>query len=337
MKPDGVSRRPGLVSIVVPAYQAEKGLARCIESVLAQTYCDIQLIVVNDGSTDGTEDIALSFGHRITYLRQENRGETAARNRGLEIASGEFVTFLDHDDYWDPEFLQVCVAVLRRHHEVIGVSAGAEVRSALSNEVSVRPAALAKGVFRERDLVLVNDFFDFWQRHDHICSGSAVIRGSAIDEGGLQREDLTLSGDLEYWAYLATFGEWGFIPRVLLHVDGTQVQRGGLYRKFYRRYMKAPSVEEWQQRIVPRLKPPQASGFERVRGRVATWLIFAKVFVGDDREGLRMAQEYRAHLHGKFGVLWRLGSALGIASWKPMCAAVRLRTRVQYSLRGRKL
>ena len=323
--------------MVVPAYNAEKSLRRCLESILAQAYRNLQVIVINDGSTDETEDIALGIGDRITYLKQENRGETAARNRGIELALGEFVTFLDHDDYWAPEFLRACVAFLRQHPEVIGVSTGFRVTSALSDEVTFRPAAIADVDFRERGSVVVGDFFAFWASHDHICSGSAVIRGSVVDEAGMQRPDLALSGDLEYWAYLATFGPWGFIPQVLVDVEGTQIRGGQLFEKYHERYRKAPSVEEWERRIVPRLGKADLPGYERVRGHIATWMVFARVFVGDDREGLRMAKKYSHHLDGRFGSLWRLGSALGIVSWKPMCLAVRLRTRAQYFLRERTL
>ena len=337
MKTDNLSRRLGLVSVIVPAYNAEKSLHRCLESILGQTYRGHQVIVINDGSTDGTEDIALGFGRRITYLRQENSGETAARNHGLELASGVFVTFLDHDDYWDPEFLQACVGFLRQHPEVIGVSTGSEIKSALSDQVALRPVDLAEVAFRGQGPVVVGNFFAFWASHDHICSGSAVIRGSVLDDAGMQRPDLALSGDLEYWAYLATFGRWGFIPRVLLHVDGTQIPRRGLFRKYYERYRKAPTVEEWERRIVPRLEKADLPGYERVRGHIATWMVFARVFVGDDREGLRMAKKYRHHLDGKFGALWRLASILGMASWKPACVALRARTRIQYFFRDRQL
>lgn len=330
-------RVPGFVSVVVPAYNAEKGLRRCIESVLGQTSQQREVIVINDGSVDRTEEIALAFGDRITYLRQDNRGETAARNRGLELAGGEFITSLDHDDYWHPDFLDACVKFLRQHPEAIAVSTGVEARSALSDVVSIRPAALAKGEFGEHETFVIEDFFTFWVRHDHICSGSAVIRGVVMDEAGLQRPDLVLSGDLEYWAYLATYGKWGFIPRVLLYVDGTQIPRGSVYAKFHRRYSKAPSVEQWESRIVPRLKESDMAAYEHARGRIATWMIFAKVFAGDDQEGLRMAREYRRHLHGRFGTLWRVAATAGMASWKPMCVALRARTRLQYYLRDRRL
>lgn len=339
-RPAAAGRRervPGLVSVVVPAYNAEKSLHRCLESILGQTYRSHQVIVINDGSTDGTEDIALGFGDRIAYLRQENSGETAARNRGFELASGEFVTFLDHDDFWYPGFLQACVDFLSDHPVAIGVGTGYEVRSALSDTVQVCPAFLTGSGDPWGQPFEIESFFSFWAENDHLHPGSAVLRGSIVDEAGGQRPELVLSGDLEYWAYLATFGRWGFIPQVLLHVDGTQIPGRRLFQKYYERYQKAPTVEEWERRIVPRLEKADLPGYERVRGHIATWMVFAKVFVGDDREGLRMANKYRHHLDGKFGALWRLGSVLGIVSWKPMSMALRVRTRIQYFIRERKL
>ena len=330
-------RTPGLVSVIVPAYQAEKSLSRCIDHVLAQTYQPIELIVVNDGSTDGTEAVARSYGDRLTYIAQENRGETAARNRGFDAAHGQFLTFVDHDDYWEPDFVQATVQFLREHPEAVAVSVASEHRTALKEGSTIRPAFVADGAARNTEPVILDRFFDFWSQHDHICAGAAMLRANLIDQAGGQRTDLALSGDMEYWAYLATFGPWGFIPKVLLHVDGTQVPRGNLYQKFHARYSRCASVESWESRIVPRLRDEDRPGFARVRGRVATWYTFAHVFVGKDAQAKRCARRYAQELEGKFGRLWRLGLSAGWLSWKPLCIAMRARTRLQYALAGRQL
>jgi glycosyltransferase involved in cell wall biosynthesis len=103
-----VSRR--LVSVVLPAFNGERFLAEAIESVLAQTWSPVQLIVVDDGSTDASGEIARAYP--ITCLRQPNRGVAAARNRGLEAAQGELISFLDQDDLWLPRKLERQVAAL---------------------------------------------------------------------------------------------------------------------------------------------------------------------------------------------------------------------------------
>ena len=322
-------RNTGLVSVIVPAFNAELSLDRCIEHILNQTYSHIELILVNDGSTDNTETIARRYKDHLIYIAQENRGETAARNRGFEAAKGEFITFIDHDDYWEPEFIELTVSFLQTHPDAIAVNVGSQHRSVLSKRSITRPSFLGNNSSAGKPIIL-EQFFNFWFVHDHICAGSAMIRGSLFDTAGGQRTDLVLSGDLEYWAYLATFGKWGFIPRVLLHVDGTQVPNGNIYRKYYDRYARCSSVEDWEMRILPRLRPEDQLGFARIRGRVATWYTFAKIFIGKDADAMNCAAAYKKDLDGIFGRLWRLGLIARWLTWKPLCIAMRARTRLHY-------
>lgn len=105
------------VDIITPAYNAASTISRTIESVLAQTFTDFRLRVVDDGSADGTTEVVRRYLHdpRVELLREErNRGAANARNRGLEGLSADYVAFLDADDYWEPEFLARMVAVLDR-------------------------------------------------------------------------------------------------------------------------------------------------------------------------------------------------------------------------------
>jgi glycosyltransferase involved in cell wall biosynthesis len=90
------------VSVVIPAYNAASVLPRAIESVLGQTSRPEEVIVVDDGSTDNTAQVATQYGPSITYIRQDNAGASAARNRGIAEATGEWIAFLDSDDEWLP-------------------------------------------------------------------------------------------------------------------------------------------------------------------------------------------------------------------------------------------
>lgn len=103
------------VSVVIPAYDAEGFLARAVESVLGQSIPPREILVVDDGSTDGTADVARRLGERIRYLRQENAGPSGARNRGIGAAAGEWVAFLDADDWWLPRRLERGLAVAGRY------------------------------------------------------------------------------------------------------------------------------------------------------------------------------------------------------------------------------
>lgn len=109
---------PGLVSVVIPTYNRAHLLGPCIESVLAQTYRPIEIVVVDDGSTDETPALAASFPPEVRYVRQANRGVAGARNTGLAHARGEFVAFLDSDDRWLPFKLALQVAFLKAWPEV---------------------------------------------------------------------------------------------------------------------------------------------------------------------------------------------------------------------------
>src|SRR3712207_6130801 len=94
-----------LVSVVLPVYNRAGWVARAVESVLAQTHTNFELLVVDDGSTDGTRRVLEGFGPRISLLEQAHAGAEAARNLGLAHARGEFVAFIDSDDVWYPDRL----------------------------------------------------------------------------------------------------------------------------------------------------------------------------------------------------------------------------------------
>ncbi|MFE1744118.1 glycosyltransferase family 2 protein [Coleofasciculus sp. H7-2] len=89
-----------LVSVIIPVYNCDRYLAEAIESVLAQTYQPIEIIVVDDGSTDGSAEVAKRFGSLVRYYFQTNSGSAAARNHGIELSQGNFFAFLDADDLW---------------------------------------------------------------------------------------------------------------------------------------------------------------------------------------------------------------------------------------------
>ncbi len=94
------------ISCIVPVFNGEKYLEEALDSILSQTYPPLEIIIADDGSTDGTPGVVARYGDRVRYLRQDNVGPAAARNLGLEAGQGEFVAFLDADDRWHPEKLE---------------------------------------------------------------------------------------------------------------------------------------------------------------------------------------------------------------------------------------
>lgn len=107
-----MTKKP-LVSVIIPTYNRANKLGDAINSVYLQTYKNIQLIVVDDGSTDNTDDLISMFPD-IEYIKQEHAGQAAARNNGLHHSFGQFIASLDSDDIWDPEFLERCVDKLQK-------------------------------------------------------------------------------------------------------------------------------------------------------------------------------------------------------------------------------
>ena len=99
------------VSVVMAAYNYAPYISEAIESVLAQTRPPLDVIVVDDGSTDATPEVLAAFGDRIRVLRQTNQGASAARNRGIEAARGEYIAFIDADDVWKPRKLELQMAL----------------------------------------------------------------------------------------------------------------------------------------------------------------------------------------------------------------------------------
>jgi len=110
-----------LVSVVIPVYNGDKYLAEAIESALGQTYTPLEVVVVDDGSTDASGQIAMGYDEAITYIRQERGGNGAARNHGVNESHGELLSFLDADDHWHATKVERESEVLADRPELSGV------------------------------------------------------------------------------------------------------------------------------------------------------------------------------------------------------------------------
>jgi glycosyltransferase involved in cell wall biosynthesis len=130
-----------LISCIVPVYNNAQYVAEALDSIFAQTYRPLEVIVVDDGSTDDTAAVVGRYSDRVTYIRQANGGPALARNRGLAAARGEFVAFLDADDWWHPEKLARQMARFAERPET-GVWF-TFVKNVLSPEFSGREAEFA--------------------------------------------------------------------------------------------------------------------------------------------------------------------------------------------------
>ena len=104
------------VSIIIPCYNVEKYISACIDSIINQTYKNIEIICINDGSTDSTGDIIKSYSDdRIVYIEQKNSGVSKARNLGLSVANGEYITFVDGDDLIKIDMIEILVQKMHNY------------------------------------------------------------------------------------------------------------------------------------------------------------------------------------------------------------------------------
>jgi len=169
-----------LVSVIIPSYNGGRYLTEAIESVLAQEYRPIEVIVVNDGSADNTETIAGRYGDRIIYIRQENRGPAAARNRGLQMSHGKVIGFLDADDLWSGNKLSLQLGLL--------ADVSVEIVLGLSQPMKLRMEEDGRSKFE-----------NWYDAYCALLFGAAVFRRSVFDKVGLLDETLYHGEDTDWF------------------------------------------------------------------------------------------------------------------------------------------
>ena len=194
---------PALVSVVIPTYNGERFIADTLRAVLAQSHPAVEIIVVDDGSSDGTCQVVQATAPRAQLLQQQNARVSAARNKGLGAARGEFVIFLDQDDIWHPEQLARQVAWMQQHTEFGAVVCRYHHWHPEGTAYPV-PATIwppDPGLVTEPDFtgwVYHQFLFDCWA----LTSGT-LIRKSAIETAGAFDISLPYSEDWDLWLRLS--------------------------------------------------------------------------------------------------------------------------------------
>jgi glycosyltransferase involved in cell wall biosynthesis len=317
---------PVSVSIIIPVYNAALLIKRCLDSVFDQKGNHIlDVIVIDDGSTDNSVEVIRNYPHPVKIIQQPNQGPAAARNRGIENAEGKYLAFLDADDYWLQGFLQETVEFLENNEEAIATSV-VQIHKIIGKPDFIAPAIFKSPLNNVKKSTIIPDFFDFWAKHNHVCTGSILIRTEIAKRAGGQRVDLRITQDLEYWAYLATFGKWGFIPKVLFVSDGGQVTRArGWLEKNMIRWASAPSINVWEKRIVQRLPRPLSEGYLLSRGGIAANLAYCMILSSRFELARETISENVKYLpKNRLTIFYRLASKAEF-SWLLLCVLLRFR------------
>lgn len=248
-----------MFSVVVPAYNAEECLARCINSILRQSYDRFEIIIVNDGSTDGTLEQAEKFSdERIRVITQKNAGVSCARNTGIVNAKYPYICFLDADDEWYKDHLSALKDAISAFPEKLFF-------------VTFNHAELLDGsiieqfdAVKEKEPFYVEDFLQYeFANNLRKCffTGAVCAHRSAFEKYGLFEEGKSISEDEDMWNRIMLYEGKVIIPRVtvLRHRDHSQLTRrptAGAPYLFNSRvdgYLSDPSLSEKKKEELKRL------------------------------------------------------------------------------------
>ncbi len=281
------------VTVVIPAYNAEATLAETLASVLHQTFTDFELIVVDDGSTDRTRDIALSTGDaRVRLLSLPNGGAARARNQAIAQAQGTFIAFNDADDLWLPQKLERQIQLLRERPEV-----GLCVTRATRIDEASRPTG---------QMPILEDARDYTEAlllHSSIAGGvsAAVMRRDVLELVGGFEPGQRQAEDWDLWLRLSLRTAIAVVPESLVlqrvHANNTSGKADELERDTF------PTLDRF-------FASPLARPYERIRRRVYArhWMICSGSYLHE----LRLSDALRCLARGLFTHPASVSRPLGI-------------------------
>lgn len=198
------------VSVIIPTYNRAKYVTQAIDSVLAQTYKDYEIIVVDDGSTDNTQEVLYAYidSLKINYIYQDNAGVSAARNAGISVAKGDWVAFLDSDDQWLPDKLSTQMAALRENQSLVAHTVN--VRFIRSNNGDLTSFHRSGFPLQQRVGILEKPLA--WQlKHSALAMPpSFICHKAAAEAAGMFDESLSICEDYDFMCRVALEGSWGY-------------------------------------------------------------------------------------------------------------------------------
>lgn len=233
-------------SVIIPLFNKEKFIEATLKSVLNQTFIDFEILIINDGSTDNSATIIEGFDDpRIRYFLKENAGVSSARNDGIEKAQSNYISFIDADDYWYPDFLEEMFKIIQNYPQQKAFSAAIEI------ETSKKVIPASYSIVRTNDCEIVN-YFTASSKETVICTSCAVFHKSIFEETG--NFDITVKSgqDTDLWIrigmnYPVVFS-WKILARYIYDENSLSKNKNYLNKK-----INFSKFEE-QEKTNPRLK-----------------------------------------------------------------------------------
>lgn len=221
-----------MISVVIPLYNKDKSIHRTISRVLNQSFSDFELIIVNDGSTDKSLDVVNTIkDDRIRVVNKDNGGVSSARNVGIKEAKYEIIAFLDADDNWDSDYLEILHGLVQKYPGKV-MYAQAYDKVWTDN----RKIKMLNKYCKNKEEYVVEDYNKFIVTSPFICSSSVAINKKFIKQAGLFDESLSIGEDLDMWFRLAMCGSIVYSPIIKAHYmmcssDTTGISLSGKIRK----------------------------------------------------------------------------------------------------------
>jgi glycosyltransferase involved in cell wall biosynthesis len=197
-----------LVSVVIATYNMAGFLPLALRSALAQTYPNIEVLIIDDGSTDGTAEVVAPFlaDARVRYRTQANAGQAVAKNRGIRESTGDYVAFLDADDVWAPDKLEAQMPLFAASRAVGVVYSAFVYIDEKGNPLPHVPHNLRRG--RVSGPLLISNFVGF---------GTSVVKRECFERLGSFKESLGMGIDYDLWLRFSTQYEFDYVDRPLLY------------------------------------------------------------------------------------------------------------------------
>ena len=224
--------QPITVSVVIPTYNRGRLLCDALDSIEKQTLPVFEIIVVDDGSTDETSQLIRRYA-KVKYIRQNNAGPAAARNRGIREACGEYVAFMDSDDLWVPDKNEKQVAFMVRNPKVdISFGLMANVKEKSDDLIPVTGDDLIYQELRE-NAENITRMLEILIYDNVVPTPTVMIRRKCFDKAGYFPEAMRQAEDYALWLQAARYCRWGFIDSILLlrRLHDTNLTHDGLSRK----------------------------------------------------------------------------------------------------------
>ena len=254
-----------MITVVVPTYNRAHYLKEAIDSVLKQTYRDIEIIVVDDESRDNTPQVVAGYKEpKIRYLFQKNKERGAARNNGIRNARGEYIAFLDSDDVWLPDHLASCLQAMRENQEAGLSFSGSYLMGEDGRILSRLHGARSDGWVLKR---LVCDYSS-----GGCNASSCLIRKTVFDKAGYFNEEKALSGseDWEMWARIAAYTRFistnACTVKIRFHPQRSSLNVDSMAASM----TKSLDILYRDQDIYPRIKPFQKRAYSSLYVVIAT-------------------------------------------------------------------